>query len=172
MLHLDAGGFVFRAEGGFWQGFEELGQAREKTQPGTEFGEAGVCHIVHPEVVEQALHVGEFAIPFLFVDEFVALGPELRGINPELGEHHVVLHVAGAERLVIIVNQRDGILSGCHEREGRDTIAGNCDKAEIGGWVNSLKHFQCRYSAREKRCGKAPRIFRLVRAAWRGCLAR
>ena len=86
MLDLDAGGFVVGAEGGLRQAIEKLGQAGEKPQAGTELGEAGVADVVHAEVVEQALQIGELAVPFLVLNKGVALFPELRGINPELGE--------------------------------------------------------------------------------------
>lgn len=115
MLDFDTCRFVFRAEHGFRESFEKFRQPGEKTEAGTEFGEAFVRHIVHAEVVEQALHVGEFAIPLLFVHERVAPRPELGGIDSEFRENHIVLHVAWAEGLIVVVNQSDGVLWSGHE---------------------------------------------------------
>ena len=86
------------------QVLEKLWQTREKTQTRTEFGEHRVGHAIHSKVVEQAFHVGQLAVPLLPMDEAIALFPELRRIDPELGEQHVVLHVSRTQSLIVIIH--------------------------------------------------------------------
>lgn len=121
MLDLDPGGFVIGAQCLFWQVLEKLGQTGEKAEACAKFAEAGVGDIVHAEVIEQAFHVSEFSVPLLFGDERVALFPKLRRVDAEFGENHVVLHVAGTERLVVVVNQRDGVLGSGHGKARQAT---------------------------------------------------
>ena len=69
---------------------------------------------VHVQVVQHALQVGQFAIVAFLVHQFPAALPELFGIDPEVGEERLILHVRRAECLVVIVNNADGGLLGCH----------------------------------------------------------
>lgn len=128
---------MFRAESGFGEFVKKLGEAGKEVKSGTELGETRVGDIVHAEVVEQAFHVGELAVPFLLVDECVALFPKLCGVDSEFWENDVVLHVARAERLIVVVNQRNGVLRSCHGSSCRQARAGGGDKAEIVRSVDS-----------------------------------
>ena len=46
--------------------------------------------------------------------QLTAFPPEAVLVNPERGEHHLVLHVARTQRLVVIVNDRDRVLRRGH----------------------------------------------------------
>ncbi len=65
---------------------------------------------IHREAVEQTFHVSEFVIVPFRLDQIGATIPEFFGIDPESGKNDVVLHVVGAERLVVVVNERNGVL--------------------------------------------------------------
>ena len=133
MFDLDACSFVVRAEGIFRKRFKDFGQAGKKLQTAAEFVESLVADLIHAEVIEQAFHVGQFAVPFLFLDERVAAFPELSGVDAEFRKQHIVLHVARAQRLVVVVDQCDGVLRGGHG----DVIlaaASVDDKGEIRFW--------------------------------------
>jgi hypothetical protein len=68
---------------------------------------------VHPELVEQHFHIREFVVVTVFTDQLRAT-PEFRPVNSERGEHYFVLHVARAQRLIVVVNNRDGVLRRGH----------------------------------------------------------
>ena len=113
MLNFDAEHAVLVGEGGAELG-EEGGEAGVEFEVGSEGAEFGVGGAVEGEVVEQGLQVGEFTVVAFGVDEFAAFFPELRGIDAEAREENLVLHVVRAERLIVVVNQSDGGLSGSH----------------------------------------------------------
>jgi hypothetical protein len=55
----------------------------------------------------------------------------LSGVDAKFRENHIILHVKRTERLVVVVNQRDGILSGSHGRAMKQAMDAFGDKAEI-----------------------------------------
>ena len=50
----------------------------------------------------------------MFAHEFGAASPETLVINAERRKDHVFLHITRTERLVVIINDGDGVL-WCHE---------------------------------------------------------
>src|SRR6266581_1358386 len=52
----------------------------------------------------------ELVVVTMFAHELDAAAPEIFSINAESGKDHVFLHVARTERLIIIVNDSDGVL--------------------------------------------------------------
>ena len=95
--------------------FEHLRQAFIKAHFGAELLELLIRGSVHREVVKQALHVSEFVVLPLRLDQILAAFPEFLRVNPESGKNNVILHIKGAQRLVVIVNKRDCVLQrGSH----------------------------------------------------------
>ena len=56
----------------------------------------------------------ERAMAKLLIDQLAALFPELRCIDAEVREEHLVLHVVRAQRLIVVVDDADGGLGGGH----------------------------------------------------------
>lgn len=114
MLDLNTGEFMRGGKTGLGQIIKDFWKTGEKGKAGAEFGKPRVGDVVHPEVIKQALHISKFAVPFLLGNEAIAFFPKLRGIDTELRKQDIVLHVFGTERLIVIIDQRDGILRNCH----------------------------------------------------------
>ena len=77
-------------------------------------GERRVIIQIHPELVEQYLHVSELVIVAMIAHQFRTTPPENLAINPKHRKHDVVLHVARTQRLIVIVDDGDGILRSGH----------------------------------------------------------
>ena len=69
---------------------------------------------IHPERVEQHLHVSELVVVAVVTHQLGATPPEIFRVDSECRKHRLVLHVARAERLVVIVNDRDDVLRRGH----------------------------------------------------------
>jgi hypothetical protein len=110
MLDRDAVRHVLFGEKAVREFLKHLRQAFVKFQIRAERFQLGILRPIHPERVEQHLHVSEFAVVALLAHQFGTAPPEARGVNPKRREHHLVLHVARAERLIVIVHDRDRIL--------------------------------------------------------------
>ena len=93
---------------------EHFRDSREKAQLGAELPQLGVSRAVHLEVVEQRLHVGQLVLVTVLLYQLAAALPELLTVDPEMRKDDLLLHVVGTERLVVIVNDRDGILRDGH----------------------------------------------------------
>ena len=124
-------------ERGGRQRVEDLRHPRVEVEARAELRQPRVADAVHLQVVEQALQVGQLAVPLLLGDQRVALLPELRRIDPELRKQHVVLHVARTQRLVVVEDQRDGVLGSCHGAAKRQPAAPpprkrNCRRGQEG----------------------------------------
>ena len=76
----------------------------------SELFELLIARPVHGEVVEQTFHVSEFVIVPFGQDQICAAFPKFFRANPESGENDIVLHVGGAERLIVVVNDRNRVL--------------------------------------------------------------
>lgn len=113
VLDFDAEHFVLLGEHAV-EFLKHLGQALVKMQLGTEMAEIGIGGAIHGQVVQQRLEVGEFAVVALLIDEFAALFPKLSRVDAEVREEHLVLHVVGAEGLIVVVDQTDGGLRSGH----------------------------------------------------------
>ena len=89
---------------------EHLRQAFVKTHFGPELFELLVGGPIHREVIEQALHVREFVVVSLRLNQIGTTFPEFCPVDPESGENNIILHVEGTQRLVVVVNERDCVL--------------------------------------------------------------
>jgi hypothetical protein len=110
VVDVDAGGRMVFFEEIQIELFEHFRQAFVKPHFGTELFELLIRGSIHPEVIEQTLHISEFAVVPFRLDQISAAFPKFFRIDPECGENNIVLHVGGAQRLVIIVNERNGVL--------------------------------------------------------------
>ena len=126
MFHFDAVRLVLWREEALGKLLKHLRQTRVKTQAAPEFLETSVCGAVHPEAVQQNLHVGQFVVVALLPHQFLRAFPESPRINAEGRENHLLLHVVGTERLVVIVNNGNDVLRYRHSGQGRggDAAAG------------------------------------------------
>ena len=122
---LEAGGddvvFDFDAEGGLLGGeegvaelFEHIGQAGVEIEFCAESPEVVVGGAVHFEVVEHGLHVGQFIVEALLLDQLAAFCPETFWVDSEDGKNGLVLHVGGTQSLIVIIDDRDGGLRDGH----------------------------------------------------------
>ena len=126
-LHPDAGVAVLGCEGSLGKLLKEVRQSAVEGELLAQFAQAGVAHVVDGEFIKQFFEVTQFAVPAFFQAAGVAFFPELGGINPELGEDGVFLHVVRAERLVEIEDESNGIL-----RYGHGLNAGLREKRNLG----------------------------------------
>ena len=90
--------------------FEHFRQAFVKIQLLSELFQFRIGRAIHVERVEQHLHVSEFAIVAMLGNKIATASPETLGVNPESRKDHIFLHVTRAQRLIVIVNYRDGVL--------------------------------------------------------------
>ena len=86
-----------------------------------------VRRTIHPERVEQHFHVSELVVVTVFAHQGAATVPELPPVDPKFRKDNFVLHVARTERLIVIVNDRDGILRRGHgvEVEALQSLSAN-----------------------------------------------
>ncbi len=96
MLHRDAMRQMLLGQQAARELLEHLRQSPVEIQVCAERLQLAVLRPIHPEGVEQHLHVCEFAIITAFAHELAAPAPEAFVVNAERGEHHLVLHVARA----------------------------------------------------------------------------
>ena len=122
---LEAGGddvvFDFDAEGGLLGGeegvaelFEHVRQAGVEIEFCAESPEVVVGGAVHFEVVEHGLHVGQFIVEALLLDQLTAFCPETFWVDSEDGKNGLVLHVGGTQSLIVVIDDRDGGLRDGH----------------------------------------------------------
>src|SRR4030095_4753436 len=69
---------------------------------------------IHLELVAQHLHVSELVIVAMSAHQFRTTPPENLAINPKRRKHDFVLHIARTQRLIVIVDDGDGILRRGH----------------------------------------------------------
>src|SRR6476659_5849069 len=69
---------------------------------------------IHPELVEQYFHVSELVVVAVIAHQLRTTPPENLTINAKRREHDFVLHVAWTQRLIVIVDDGDGILRSAH----------------------------------------------------------
>src|SRR4030095_16528338 len=69
---------------------------------------------IHPELVEQYLHVGKLVIVAVIAHQFRTTPPENLALNPKLRKYDFVLHIARTQCLIVIVDDGDGILRRGH----------------------------------------------------------
>src|SRR5579884_228408 len=110
MLDPDSVAELFFAQQMVAELLEHFRQTPVKMQFAPEPSEFGIGGAVHPEGIEQDLHVSQFVVVALFAHQLGAALPEFCRIDPERRKDYVLLHVTGAQRLVVIVNNGDGIL--------------------------------------------------------------
>lgn len=113
MLDLDAEQLVLAAQHVVELG-EDFRHAFEVPKLGPKSPQFVVRGTVHLQVVEHAFQVGQLAVVALLIHQLAALFPELGGIDAEVRKQRLILHVGGAERLVVIVNDGNGGLGGGH----------------------------------------------------------
>ena len=89
---------------------KHLWQAFIKAHFSAELFELLIAGAIHCEVIKQTLHVSEFVVVPLDLDQSVAAFPEFCGIDPKSGKNNVILHVVGAQRLIIVVDERDCVV--------------------------------------------------------------
>jgi hypothetical protein len=70
---------------------------------------------IHREIIKKTFHIREFLIKTLGLHQFRAAFPEFLGVNAKRGKNHIILHVRGAQRLIVVVNDCDSVLEYCHE---------------------------------------------------------
>jgi hypothetical protein len=74
----------------------------------------GIGRPIEFEVIEQGLHVGQFVLEAMLLDQLPAALPELFPVDPEVRKNRLLLHVIRAQGLVIVVNYGDGALRNGH----------------------------------------------------------
>src|SRR5256885_3070445 len=79
-----------------------------------EFFEFLVGWPIHPELIEQNLHIGELVIVAMVAHQLGTTSPKNLAVNSERRKHHLVLHVARTQCLIIVVNDGDGVLRSGH----------------------------------------------------------
>jgi hypothetical protein len=112
---------------------EHLRQAREELKPFPQLLEIGVAWSIHLEIVDHRFQVGEFALEALLFDEDPATFPKLGGIDAEFRKEHLILHVGGAEGLIVVVDDADDILRGGHG-SGKVPLSGRQGKRPGPMW--------------------------------------
>jgi len=63
-----------------------------------------------PRGVEKHFHVSALVIVAVVTDHLAAAVPKFRPVNAEHRKYDVVLHVIRTERLIVIVDDGDGVL--------------------------------------------------------------
>ena len=114
MLDRDPMGDMLRREKRGFELLEHLGEARVKREARAEFTEFGVGRPIDLHAIEEDFHVGEFVVIALLLDKIRAARPKVFGIDSEDRKQRLLLHVGGREGLVVIVNNRDGVLRNAH----------------------------------------------------------
>ena len=74
-------------------------------------------NFLHPERVEQDFHVSQLVVVAVIADEFSGARPKFRAVNSKRRKHDFVLHVTRTECLIVIVNDRDGVLRRRHGKQ-------------------------------------------------------
>ena len=101
------------------EGVKEIRQAGVKGEAFPKLGEPGIADAVQGEGVQQAFHVNQFPVPAFPFPGGVAPGPELLRGDAEFRKNGLILHVEGAQGLVIVEHQGDRILRRGHGRGGK-----------------------------------------------------
>lgn len=115
---MNAGKAVFVAQCSLFEGAEEVGYALVESEFFAQLSQRFVAHAVDAESIEQFFEVYQFAIPTLIFAALVTLFPEEFGVDAELGEDGIFLHVVRAERFVEVKDESDGVLRYGHGRGG------------------------------------------------------
>lgn len=103
------------------QGFQrkrgkEIGKAWEKRQIAPQLFQSFIIDILGSQLIQQALEIGQFRIPFFRFCHSVAVFPENGGTYSEFWEQGLILHILGTECLVIVKDQGDCVLRNRHLR--------------------------------------------------------
>jgi len=105
---------LFGCEKIFSEIIEHFRKALVEIQVGAESAQLIVRRPVHPEGVEQHLHVSQFAVIALIPDELGTASPKAFPIDPESRKNDLVLHVTRAQRLVVIIDDGNRVLRCGH----------------------------------------------------------
>ena len=122
MFHGDAVGDMLGGEQTFAAAklFKHFRQTFVEVKIRPQFFEFVIGRPIHPELIEQDLHVGEFVVVAMVAHELGTTPPENLAVNSKRRKHHLVLHVARTQCLVVIIDDGDGILRSGHGR-GRES---------------------------------------------------
>src|SRR2546423_5743990 len=99
-----------------------------------EFFEFLVGWPIHPELIEQNLHIGELVIVAMVAHQLGTTSPKNLAVNSERRKHHLVLHVARTQCLIIVVNDGDGVLRSGH---GVGYVICKSSHRYIENWINN-----------------------------------
>lgn len=116
VLDTNAMRHVLRGKQSMPELLEHLGEPRKKIRFLAERTQLTVFRTIKIEVIEQRFHVRELVVEPLFAHEIVAARPEFFRIDPEHRKEHLVLHVIGRERLIVVVNDRNDVLRRRHAK--------------------------------------------------------
>ena len=114
MLDCDSMGVVFGGEQAVAKLLKHFREALVEIELLTQRFKLVVRRPIHPERVEQHFHVSELVVVTVLAHQRAATVPELRPVDPKFWKDDLVLHVARTERLIVIVNDRDGVLRRGH----------------------------------------------------------
>src|SRR6266480_1378683 len=116
MFDRDAVGAVFGGEQPFATAklLKHFRQSFVEVEFRPEFFEFLIGWPIHPELIEQDFHIGELVVVALVAHQLGTTPPENLAVNSKCREYDLVLHVARTQRLIIVVNDGDGILRSGH----------------------------------------------------------
>ena len=117
-LHMNAGKTLLRCEGACLKGLKELRQPPVEGELLAELAQGFIAHAIDAQRIQQLFQVAEFPIPPLFAAALVALFPEELGIDAELREDGILLHIVRGERLIKIKDECNGVLRHSHGGRG------------------------------------------------------
>ena len=107
VLDLDAKSAVLGGEDGV-QFLEHVRQSGVELKLGPKSAQLGVGRWIRCEAIQQCLQVGQFRVVALLRNECVRALPKLWRADAEVREHDLIRHVAGAQGLIVVVNETDG----------------------------------------------------------------
>ena len=113
-LDMYAGKAVLGGEHSRFKLIEKFGNTSEECELLSKFSQSVVAYSIDAERIEQFFQIAEFAIPPFLATALVALLPKEFGIDTELGEDGVLLHVVRTEGLVEIKDESNCILGNGH----------------------------------------------------------
>ena len=90
------------------QFFEHVRQSGVELKLGPESAQLGVGRRIRREAIQQCLQVGQLRVVALLRNKCVRALPQLRCADAEVREHDFIRHVAGAQGLIVVVNETDG----------------------------------------------------------------
>ena len=93
---------------------KHFGQAVVEIQFRAEFSQFDIGGPIHAQGIEQHFHVGQLVIVAVLPHQLAAPAPKVLTVDPESGKNYFVLHVARTQGLIVIVNDRDGVLRRGH----------------------------------------------------------